>query len=175
MDELINALISLARVGRQELHLFSLDMAQLAQGAYDELKSALPEREVRFTVHPLPQAGGDLLLIRQVFSNLLRNALKFTRDRTPAQIEVGGRAEDFEIIYSVKDNGAGFDMQFADRLFRAFQRLHSQNEFEGTGIGLSTVQRIIARHGGRVWAEGKPGEGATFYFSLPSSISPPGE
>ncbi len=174
MDELINALITLAQVGRQELHISLLDMERLARTAFDELAATLPDREVRFAVHPLPQAGGDLPLIRQVLSNLLRNALKFTRNRKIAKIEVGGRAEDFEIVYFVKDNGAGFDTQFSDRLFRAFQRLHTQKEFEGTGIGLSIVQRIIARHGGRVWAEGRPDEEATFYFSLPCPSVPPG-
>jgi two-component system sensor histidine kinase/response regulator len=175
MDGLINALITLSQVGRQELHISLLDMEQLARAAFEELAATLQDREVRFTVHPLPQAGGDLPLIRQVLSNLLRNALKFTRNRKIAEIEMGGRAEDFEIVYFVKDNGAGFDTQFSDRLFRAFQRLHSQKEFEGTGIGLSIVQRIIARHGGRVWAEGRPDEEATFYFSLPCSAVPPAQ
>ncbi len=167
MDELINALIMLSRVGRQELHASTLDMERIALAVFDELKPALADREVRFTVQPLPEASGDLPLVRQVFSNLIGNAMKFTRHVKAAEIEVGGRAEDFEIVYFVKDNGAGFDMRFADKLFGAFQRLHSQKEFEGTGIGLSIVQRIVARHGGRVWAESSPGEGATFYFSLP--------
>jgi signal transduction histidine kinase len=175
MDELINALITLSQAGSRELHISPLDMEQLARAAFDELKAALAEREVRFTVHPLPPAGGDLLLVRQVFSNLLRNALKFTRSREIAEIEIGGRAEDFENIYFVKDNGAGFDMQFSEKLFRAFQRLHSQKEFEGTGIGLSIVQRIVLRHGGRVWGEGKKDEGATFYFSFPRSAIPSGK
>jgi signal transduction histidine kinase len=172
MDALMKALISLSQAGRRELHISPLDMEKLAHAAFDELVWALPERNVRLTVHPLPQASGDFVLVRQVFTNLLRNALKFTRDRETAEIEIGGRAEDFEAVFSVKDNGAGFDMQFADKLFRAFQRLHSQKEFEGTGIGLSIVQRIIARHDGRVWAEGRPGEGATFYFSLPCPSAP---
>ncbi len=172
MDGLIEALITLSRVGRQELHISPLDMEQLARGAFEELASAHPERDVMFTVHPLPQAGGDLMLVRQVFSNLLVNALKFTRNREVARIEVGGRAEDFETVYFVKDNGAGFDMKLSDKLFRAFQRLHSQKEFEGTGIGLSIVQRIVARHGGKVWAEGRPDEGAAFYFSLPRFSAP---
>jgi signal transduction histidine kinase len=175
MDELINALISLSQVGRRQPDIAPIDMEQLARGAFNELKSVVPDREVRFIMHPLPQASGDLLLVRQVLSNLLRNALKYTRQRPVAHIEIGGRAEDFENVYFVKDNGAGFDMQFADKLFRAFQRLHSQQEFEGTGIGLSIVQRIIDRHGGRVWAEGKPDEGATFYFTLPRSVALSGE
>jgi signal transduction histidine kinase len=171
MDELINALISLSQVGRRQPDIAPIDMERLVRGAFNELKFAVPDREVRFIVHPLPQANADLLLVRQVVTNLLENALKFTQVRAVAQIEIGGRAEDFENVYSVKDNGAGFDMQYADKLFRAFQRLHSQQEFEGTGIGLSIVQRIIALHGGRVWAEGAPDEGATFYFTLPCAAA----
>jgi signal transduction histidine kinase len=171
MEGILNALMTLSQVGRREMQVSPLDMEQIARGAFDELAWSLPEREVKFAVHPLPQASGDYLLIRQVFSNLLSNALKFTQTRDVARIEVAGREEDFETVYSVKDNGAGFDMQFADKLFRAFQRLHSQKDFEGTGIGLSIVQRIVSRHGGRVWAEGRRDEGATFYFSLPSPVA----
>lgn len=171
MDGLIDALITLSQVGRQELHVALLNMEQIARAAFDELKPVVSGRDIRFTVHALPEASGDPLLIRQVFSNLLRNALKFTQHREVSQIEIGGRAEDFEMVYFVGDNGAGFDMKFSDKLFRAFQRLHPQEEFKGTGIGLSIVQRIISRHNGRVWAEGSPDKGATFYFSLPRPVA----
>ena len=132
-----------------------------------DLKAMVPERNIEVSIKTLPPAHGDLKLIRQVLANLLSNAVKFTKDRDVASIEVGSRREGNENIYYVKDNGAGFDMEQANRLFKVFQRLHSLNEFEGIGIGLSIVYRIIQRHGGCVWAEGKPGEGATFYFSLP--------
>jgi len=166
MDDLISALLSLAKSGRQAIKVSEIDMEKLVKGVFDELKGAIPEKEVRFTVNPLPLAHGDPALIRQVLSNLIANALKFTRDRETAEIEVGGRREGNESVYYVKDNGAGFDLKYAGKLFGAFQRLHSSKEFEGTGVGLSIVQRIISRHGGRVWAEGESGKGATFYFTL---------
>jgi light-regulated signal transduction histidine kinase (bacteriophytochrome) len=115
----------------------------------------------------LPPANVDPVLIRQVYFNLIANAVKFTRTRENAIIEVGSTKEEKEVIYYLKDNGVGFDMQYKDNLFGVFQRLHSSEAFEGTGVGLSIVKRIIQRHGGRVWAEGKVNEGATFYFSLP--------
>jgi len=124
---------------------------------------------VEFNTTPLPPARGDKGMIRQVFANLLLNAVKFTKPRDIAKIEVGGYNEDSKNVYYVKDNGAGFDMRYKDKLFGVFQRLHNGEEFEGTGIGLAIVQRIINRHGGQIWAEGKVNEGATFYFALPFS------
>jgi light-regulated signal transduction histidine kinase (bacteriophytochrome) len=118
-------------------------------------------------VDPLPPATGDRTLIRQVFANLIGNAFKFTRGRPAPRIEVGARSAGGDMIYLVRDNGAGFDMRYADKLFQVFTRLHHADEFEGNGVGLALVQRIIQRHRGRVWAEGVPNQGATFYFTLP--------
>ncbi len=146
-------------------------MDKLAKTAFDEIKATLlQKREIQFDIKPLPPAYGDEGLLHQVFFNLLFNAIKFTRSRENAIIEVGGYVEGTENVYYVKDNGIGFDMQYADKLFGAFQRLHSDKQFEGTGIGLAIVQRVIQRHDGRVWAEGKVNEGATFYFTLPKLI-----
>jgi len=167
MGKLIEDLLALSRIGRKEIYLLEIDMDKLAKAVFDEIKATVPEREIQFDIKPLPPAYGDAGLLRQVFFNLLFNAIKFTRFRENAIIEVGGYVEGPENVYYVKDNGIGFDMQYADKLFVAFQRLHGDKEFEGTGIGLATVQRIIHRHGGRIWAEGKVNEGATFYFSLP--------
>ena len=167
MGKLIEDLLALSRIGRKEIDLLEIDMDKLAKAVFDEIKATVPEREIQFDIKPLPPAYGDEGLLRQVFFNLLFNAIKFTRFRENAIIEVGGYAEGPENVYYVKDNGIGFDMQYADKLFGAFQRLHSE-QFEGTGIGLAIVQRIINRHGGRVWAEGKVNEGATFYFTLPT-------
>jgi len=118
-------------------------------------------------VTPLPEAAGDPTLVRQAWTNLLSNAIKFTMPRDERRIEVGGRAENGTNVYYVKDSGVGFNPDYTHKLFGAFQRLHRTEEFEGTGIGLAIVQRVVHRHGGRVWAESKVGEGATFYFSLP--------
>lgn len=118
-------------------------------------------------VHNLPTATGDLSLMKQVLVNLIGNAIKYSSKRPEPRIEVGGKAEALETLYWVKDNGTGFDMQFAHKLFGVFQRLHDRREYEGTGIGLALCKRIVERHGGRIWAEAKDGEGATFYFALP--------
>ena len=170
MGELIEDLLALSRIGRKEIDLLKIDMDKLAKAVFDEIKATVPEREIQFDIKPLPPAYGDAGLLQQVFFNLLFNAIKFTRFRENAIIEVGGYVEGPENVYYVQDNGVGFDMQYADKLFGAFQQLHSE-QFEGTGIGLATVQRIIHRHGGRIWAEGKVNKGATFYFSLPKRSS----
>jgi PAS domain S-box-containing protein len=167
MGELIDDLLTFSRTGRQELRMSKIGMDTLARTVFEELKAAASERTIQFTIKPLPLAHGDHTMIRQVFVNLLSNAIKFTRHREAAIIEVGSRVEENENFYYVKDNGVGFDMQYADKLFGVFQHLHSETEFEGTGVGLAIVKRIIQRHGGRVWAEGKVNEGATSYFSLP--------
>jgi len=168
MSALIDDLLTLSRIGRKEIEQSKIDMDKLAKTVFDETKAIAPERKLKLHIKSLPSANADDGLIQQVFFNLLTNAIKFTRTREDAVIEVGGYVEGPENIYYVKDNGIGFDIQYADKLFGAFQRLHKEEEFEGTGIGLAIVQRVIQRHGGRVWAEGKVNEGATFYFTLPN-------
>lgn len=168
MDRLVAALLELSKAGRQDIQINEIDLQREATTIGEDLKAANPERHINIVVKKLPPAEGDITLIRQVLTNLLSNAVKFTKDRDMAFIEVGGRREETENIYCVKDNGAGFDAAHADKLFNAFQRLHKVEDFEGIGIGLSIVQRIIQRHGGKVWAEGETGKGATFYFTLPS-------
>ena len=166
MGELIDDLLNLSRLGRKEIELSDIDMDKLVKGLFDELGLATNNGKVQFDIKPLPHALGDAGMIHQVFANLLLNAIKFTKPKDEAIIEVGGYTENSKNFYYVKDNGVGFDMKYKDKLFGVFQRLHSGDEFEGTGIGLAIVQRILKRHGGRVWAEGKVNEGATFYFAL---------
>ena len=167
MGQLIDDLLVFSRLGRQEIRISDIDMEKLANTVYEEVKITVPHRDVQFNIRTLSPAQGDKAMIRQVLVNLLSNAVKFTRPKDIAVIEVGGSNKENEHIYYMKDNGVGFDMQYANKLFGVFQRLHSTEEFEGTGVGLAIVQRIIHRHGGRVWAEGKVGEGASFYFTLP--------
>ncbi len=171
MGQLIDDLLSFSRVGRQEMARTVVDMELLATAAFRDLLAA--GKEVSFTVGPLPHADVDPSLMRQVWTNLISNALKFTRPRANRAIGVGARTEPGRVVYWVKDNGVGFDMAYAHKLFGVFQRLHSSHEFEGTGVGLALVQRIVHRHGGEVWGEGKVGEGATFSFSLPRQGGPP--
>jgi PAS domain S-box-containing protein len=167
MGQLIDDLLTLSRLGRKEINVSNIDMARLAKAVFNETKLDAPERKVKCTIKKLPDACGDQAMIRQVFANLLSNAIKFTKPTDVAIIEIGCSNGENENVYCVKDNGVGFDMQYADKLFGVFQRLHSSEEFEGTGVGLALVQRIIFRHGGRVWAEGKVNGGACFYFTLP--------
>jgi light-regulated signal transduction histidine kinase (bacteriophytochrome) len=141
----------------------------LAQETFDELTAREPERKFQLDLHPLALAQGSEALIRQVWVNLLSNALKFTKQRDVCEIEIGTQqGEEGETIYYVKDNGAGFDMRYSGKLFGIFQRLHSQEEFSGTGVGLALVQRIVDRHGGKIWAESELDLGAAFYFTLPN-------
>lgn len=168
MSNLINDMLNLSRVSRQDIKFSMIDMTIVVQNVIEELKSGFPEQRVRFHINSLPMAYGDSKMIVQVFVNLLSNAFKFTSKKDNALIEVNGWSEDNGYVYSIKDNGVGFDMQYAHKLFNIFQRLHSSDEFEGTGIGLAIIKRIIDKHGGRVWAEGKVNEGATFYFTLPA-------
>ena len=167
MAALIDDLLALSRVGRHEIRKGSVNLAAMVNQAFEQLKSQDPERDLQCIIKDLPPAHGDASLINQVLVNLLANAVKYTRRRKTAVIEVGGRCEENETIYYVKDNGVGFDERYADKLFGVFQRLQSGDEYEGTGVGLAIVKRIIQRHGGRVWAEGKVDGGATFFFALP--------
>lgn len=165
MAALIDGLLSLSRVTRSELRREPIDLAGLARSVLAQLQRA-PGRVVETVIADDMTAHGDARLLQSLLENLLGNAWKFTRNRAAAKIEAGCLTHNGECIYFVRDNGAGFDMAYADKLFRAFQRLHSTAEFEGTGIGLATVQRIVKRHGGRIWAESEVGRGATFFFTL---------
>jgi light-regulated signal transduction histidine kinase (bacteriophytochrome) len=167
MGRLIDDLLNFSRLGRQLLSKQAVDTAKLVQQVLDSLNSEQEGRRVEISIGELPVCQGDPALLRQVWINLLSNALKFTRGQNVARIEIGCLTQEGGApVYFVKDNGVGFDMQYADKLFGVFQRLHSTEEFEGTGVGLATVQRIIHRHGGQVWAEAKVGASATFYFTI---------
>jgi PAS domain S-box-containing protein len=167
MGDLIDDLLALSRLGRQEIRAQKIDVGGLVTSVFGELRAQAPARQMQLILNPLPAAFGDRNLINQVLVNLLGNAIKFTKSREKAIIEVGGWTEGKEDIYSIEDNGVGFDMRYVHKIFGVFQRLHRREEFEGTGVGLAIVQRIINRHGGRVWATGKVNGGATFYFALP--------
>jgi PAS domain S-box-containing protein len=166
MGQLVDDLLNFSRLGRQELLKQTVDLDALVRSIVTELQQETKERRVTWRVHALPAAECDNALVKQVFRNLLSNALKFTRQRAEAVIEVGHRLEDSQDVYFVRDNGVGFDMKYADKLFGVFQRLHLQEEFEGTGVGLATVQRIVLKHGGRIWAQAELNAGATFSFTL---------
>jgi two-component system sensor kinase len=167
MGQLIDDLLSLSRLGRKEMSFVEIKMDELARNTFDELKATGVQRNLQFDIKALSPAYADSSLIHQVFENLLSNAIKFTKPMENAAIEVGGWSEEEENVYYVKDNGVGFDMQYKNKLFGVFQRLHSESEFEGIGVGLAIVHRIIQRHGGRLWAEGEVNKGAAFYFTLP--------
>ncbi len=173
MAHLIDDLLALSRLGRHELRKAPIDLAPEVTRLIKELRAAEPDRALELKIKKLPPAFGDVYLLRQVLTNLLANAFKFTQLEEKAVIEVGGESVAGETIYYVKDNGIGFDMRFRDKLFGVFQRLHPIGEFEGTGVGLAIVQRILQRHDGRVWAEGKVDEGATFFFALPAGENNP--
>jgi PAS domain S-box-containing protein len=167
MNRLIDGIQAFLRISRGEMTLETVDMTTLAGECREELGASAPERNICFILDDLPPAYGDRVLIRQVLTHLLGNAIKFTAQKPLAVIELSGTATETENIYRVKDNGAGFDMRYGNRLFEPFQRLHSADKFEGIGVGLAVVRRIIRRHGGRIWAESKEGEGAAFFFALP--------
>ncbi|HMQ29103.1 MAG TPA: ATP-binding protein [Chloroflexaceae bacterium] len=166
MGALIDDLLAFSRLDRQALQPQPLNMAALAQQAFASLSAEQAGRQVALSIGELPGCAGDPTLVRQIWANLLANALKYTRRRPLATIEVGGYVEGDERVYFVRDNGAGFDMRYADKLFKVFQRLHRPADYEGNGVGLANVQRIVRRHGGRVWATGEVDRGATFFFTL---------
>jgi PAS domain S-box-containing protein len=166
MSRLIDDILAFSRLGKQAMAVSPIDMDGLVREIWETLRTASPGRQLNLKVNQLPKAAGDQALIRQVLTNLLSNAVKFTGFCESPVIEVGGYTSDKEKVYYVRDNGAGFDMEYYHKLFGVFQRLHTADEFEGTGVGLAIVQRIIHRHGGRVWAEGEVDKGATFYFTL---------
>jgi light-regulated signal transduction histidine kinase (bacteriophytochrome) len=167
MSALVEDLLHLSRVGRQPPRPQPTSLQRIVEEAREEILPEADGRTIEWKFSSLPEVEGDPLLLRQVFSNLFSNAVKFTRKQPAAVIEVQAHEGNDKVIVSVSDNGAGFDPRYADKLFGVFQRLHRQEEYEGTGIGLAMVQRIVHKHGGRIWAESKPGQGATFYFALP--------
>ena len=170
MGQLINDLLAFSRAGRGPMRSVEIDLTFLARTIFDECADGAANRKIRLKLDPLLPARGDLSLIRQVLVNLISNAIKYTGPRTEAEIELGSRVEGHENVYWIKDNGVGFDPKYAGKLFGIFQRLHTDEEFAGTGVGLALVQRIVLRHGGRVWAEGRLNEGAAFYFTMPNGI-----
>ena len=168
MGELIDDLLEFSRMGRRDMQFTPCDMTSLAQGAFEQIDPQARSRVRHFTLNTLPPALGDQAMLRQVFFNIVANAVKFTSQTKEPALEIGGSVTNGFNTYYVKDNGVGFDQRFADKLFCVFQRLHREDEFEGTGVGLALVKRIILRHHGNVWAEGKLNQGATFHFTLPT-------
>ena len=170
MSELIEGLLILSRITRSDLRHEVVDLSSLARRSIEGLQAADPDRTTQFIVAPNLTAVGDPRLLAVLLENLLGNAWKFTRDVTPGKIELHSELQDGSTVFCVRDNGAGFDMAYADKLFGVFQRLHTEREFEGTGIGLATVYRIVQRHDGRIWAHGAVSEGAAFFFTLHEGI-----
>jgi light-regulated signal transduction histidine kinase (bacteriophytochrome) len=169
MGNLIDDLLVFSRMGRAETRMGRVVTRKMVDEVIAEVTSAETGRVIEWHIGSLPEVMADRSMLQQVWVNLLANAVKYSRGRNPARIVVAGVARDDEWEFSVSDNGAGFDMKYADKLFGVFQRLHGIEEFEGTGIGLANVRRIVTRHGGRTWANGKVNEGATFYFTLPKA------
>jgi signal transduction histidine kinase len=170
MGELIDDMMALSRVAQGDLQRAPVDLGQMASEVLDELQATSPARTVATIIAPAMDVSADARLLRIALENLLSNAWKYTSKVRQARIEVGCEEREGETLYFVRDNGAGFDSRSADNLFKPFQRFHTSTEFEGTGVGLATVQRIIMRHGGRVWCESAVGVGSTFYFTLPQAL-----
>jgi signal transduction histidine kinase len=173
MDQLIVGLLAFSQAGRRPFHRGEIDMSELARAAAEEAMSSYAGPTPLIEIDDLPPCVGDATVIRQVWCNLIGNALKYSARREQPRIEISGRVEALNAIYRVQDNGAGFDMNYADKLFGVFQRLHGQDEFAGTGVGLAIVHRIVVRHGGRIWANSAPGNGACFEFALPMAAESP--
>jgi len=171
MGRLIDDLLTFSRTARAELTKSKTDLSSLVQSAIRDLGQEARQRDIQWVIGELPEVEADHALLRQVLLNLLGNALKYTRTRKQTRIEIGSCDNDAEHIIFVRDNGVGFDMRYAHKLFGVFQRLHRASDFEGTGVGLANVRRIIHRHGGRCWAEAELNKGATFYFSLPKAAT----
>lgn len=167
MSRMIDAFLSLSKTARKELVKTRVDMDALVQSVLDELKGSMDVSNVKWKIHKLSGCYGDQQLLRQVLVNLISNAVKYSSKKQEPEVEIDSEETAKDIRYWVKDNGSGFDMKYASKLFGVFQRLHSPAEFEGTGVGLAIIQRVIARHGGSVWAEGEEGVGATFGFAIP--------
>ena len=172
MSRLIEGLLAVSRLGRADIRRMSVKLDELVKEVLLEMQCDTEGRNIAWEIAPLPEIRADRALLKLVWTNLISNAVKYTRWRERAEIKVGWTDKPGEFEFFVRDNGAGFDMRHSDKLFGVFQRLHHADEFEGMGIGLANVRRIIARHGGRTWAEGKVGEGATFHFALPKSEKP---
>lgn len=167
MGQLIDDLLDFSRIGRKDLTFSNINTQILVNEVIEELKTRETGRPIAFAVSDLPTVKGDLSMLKQVWINLVSNALKYTRNAPQAQIEIGGSAKEGSFVFFIRDNGVGFDMKYADKLFKVFQRLHNGTVFEGTGVGLALVHRIITRHHGKIWAEAEVNKGATFYFQLP--------
>ncbi len=167
MAQLIEDLLAFSRLGRQEVVGSELNMNEMARDVYQDLTTPPGPRTIDFTVNPIPNACGDNAMVRQVWMNLIENAIKFSSHSSRPAIEIGAQKGETENVYFVKDNGVGFDPRFAGKLFQVFQRLHGSSQFTGTGVGLAIIHRIVQKHGGRVWAESQPNQGAQFFFTLP--------
>jgi light-regulated signal transduction histidine kinase (bacteriophytochrome) len=172
MGKLIDDLLAFARIGKIELEKKPISMTQIVKNLSDDVGKQESGRNIQFSLHALPQITADPTAITQVWENLISNAVKYTANREVATIEIDSQVTRDEVVYFIKDNGSGFDMKHYEKLFTAFERLHSNSEFEGTGVGLAIVQRILDKHGGRIWAESEKDKGTTFFFSLPKNENP---
>jgi two-component system sensor kinase len=164
---MVEGILSYSRFGRHEMTLSEIDTNELIRAVLTDVEPVLQKRKIEFKVSPLPTTRGDYFLLREIWKILIGNAVKFTRNKPEAIIEISGKKEGNETVFTVRDNGVGFDPSYSDKLFQVFQRLHSENEFEGVGVGLAIAQRLVRRHNGNIWAEATPEVGATFHFSLP--------